>query len=69
MMTFPEFMRKVDACLMTKVGFPSNSIADAPWREYYEDELEIEAACAYALCDYNDVDFDLLESVGLGEWI
>lgn len=66
---FDKFMEEVDAFLMRKVGLTSHSIADAPWYDYCMDEMEVEAACAYALHDYNDVDFSFLETIGLADYI
>jgi hypothetical protein len=69
MSSFEKFMEDVDLCLMTKVGLTANSISDAPWYDFFEDEMQIEAACAYALYDYNHVDFDVLQTIGLGDYI
>jgi len=69
MSSFEKFLEDVDLCLMSKLGLTSNSIGDAPWHDYFEDELETEAACAYALHDYNDVDFSVLETIGLADYI
>jgi hypothetical protein len=66
---FDKFMEKVDSLLLSKFGLTSNSISDAPWYDYCMDELEVEAACAYALYDYNDVDFGVLETIGLADYI
>lgn len=66
---FQKFMAEVDKCLISKLGLSSDSIADAPWRDWFEDEMEVEVCCALALYDYNDVQFDVLESIGLGEYI
>ena len=69
MSDFDSFMKEVDTCLLSKVGMAANDLSDAPWFDYFTDELEIEAACAYALYDYNDIPFETLESVGLGDYI
>ena len=69
MTDFEKFMKEIDACLITKLGLSSNDIADAPWREWFEDEMEVECCCAIALYDYNDIQFDTLVSIGLGDYI
>jgi hypothetical protein len=69
MTDFQKFMAEVDGCLISKLGLSSASIADAPWRDWFEDEMEVECCCAMALYDYNDVPFDVLESIGLGGYI
>jgi hypothetical protein len=66
---FDKFMEKVDALLLSKLGLTSHSIADAPWYDYCMDELEVEAACAYALYDHNDMQFETLQSIGLADYI
>ncbi len=69
MIHFDEFMKEIDKCLISKLGLSSNDIADAPWREWFEDEMEVECCCAIALYDYNDISFDTLVSIGLGDYI
>lgn len=69
MSDFEMFMQQVDTCLISKLGLSSNDIADAPWRDWFEDEMEIECCCAIALYDYNDIAFDTLVSIGLGDYI
>jgi len=69
MTDFQKFIQEVDKCLISKLGLSSDSIADAPWRDWFEDEMEIECCCAMALYDYNDVEFDVLETIGLGGYI
>ena len=69
MSEFDKFMQQVDICLMSKISLTANSISDAPWRDFFDDELEIEAACAYALYDYNDIPFETLVNIGLGDYI
>lgn len=69
MTEFDKFMQQVDICLMSKIGLTSSSIADAPWRDWFEDEMEVECCCAIALFDYNDIPFDTLVSIGLGDYI
>ena len=69
MIHFDEFMKEIDKCLISKLGLSSNDIADVPWRDYFEDEMEIECCCAIALYDYNDIPFDTLVSIGLGDYI
>lgn len=69
MTDFESFMKEIDKCLVSKLGLSSNDIADAPWREYFEDEMEIESSCAIALYDYNDIEFDTLVLIGLGDYI
>lgn len=69
MSSFEKFMEDVDLCLLSKIGLNANSISDAPWYDFFEDEMEVEAACAYALYDYNDIPFETLESVGLADYI
>jgi hypothetical protein len=69
MTEFQKFMAEVDGCLISKLGLSSASIADAPWRDWFEDEMEVEVCCAIALYDYNDVPFDTLVSIGLGDYI
>lgn len=69
MTEFDKFMQRVDICLMSKIGLTSASIADAPWRDWFEDEMEIECCCAIALYDHNDIPFDTLVSIGLGDYI
>jgi hypothetical protein len=69
MIHFDEFMKEIDKCLISKLGLSSNDIADAPWREWFEDEMEVECCCALALYDYNEISFEMLETIGLGEYI
>ena len=69
MIHFDEFMKEIDKCLISKLGLSSNDIADAPWREWFEDEMEVECCCALALYDYNDIPLDTLVSIGLGDYI
>jgi hypothetical protein len=69
MTEFDKFMEEVDKCLISKMGVNSYDIIDAPWRIYFEDELEVECCCAWALHDYNEVPFDTLVSIGLGDYI
>ncbi len=69
MTDFQKFMAEVDGILISKLGLSSASIADAPWRDWFEDEMEVECCCAIALYDYNDVPFDTLVSIGLGDYI
>lgn len=68
-MSFVTFMKEVDTCLISKLGLSSNDIADAPWHDWFEDEMEVECCCAIALFDYNDTPFDVLETIGLGDYI
>jgi hypothetical protein len=68
-MSFDTFMKEVDTCLISKLGLSSDSIADAPWHDWFEDEMEVECCCAIALFDYNDIPFDTLVSIGLGDYI
>ena len=69
MIHFDEFMQEVDKCLISKLGLSSNDIADAPWRDWFEDEMEVECCCALALYDYRDAELALLESIGLADYI
>jgi len=41
-MSFDTFMKEVDTCLISKLGLSSNDIADAPWHDWFEDEMEVE---------------------------
>ena len=69
MTDFQKFIQEVDKCLISKLGLSSDSIADAPWRDWFEDEMEVECCCALALYDYNDIDIAVLETIGLAEYI
>ena len=66
---FVEFMAEVNKCLLSKLGLTSSDIADAPWHDWFEDEMEVECCCALALYDYNDIDISVLETIGLAEYI
>jgi len=48
-LSFKEWMKKVDACLISKVGLSSADLSDACYRDMYDDEISPEAAAQEAL--------------------
>jgi len=69
MLSFDVWMKEVDKCLVSKLGLSSADLVDAPWIGYFDDEIDTEEACALALFDHNDISLEVLETIGLGEYI
>jgi hypothetical protein len=67
--TFGEFMAGVDRFLIGLIGLGHLDIPDANWRDYYESEMSVQEAAAQALYDYGDMPEDLLDDLGLGEYL
>jgi len=51
---FGEWMGKVDAVLLNTVGVGASDLADAPYRDYYDDEMSPREAAQYVLEEWND---------------
>jgi hypothetical protein len=66
---FHDFMARCDKVLAGAVGLTSSDLGDANWYDYYEDEMDPREAAVRCLLDYNDFPSDLIEEVGLGDWI
>jgi hypothetical protein len=66
---FPLFMQACDGVLMTRLGMSHLDIGDAPWYDYFNDELTPEEAVALALMEWNDMEWETLEDLGLAEFI
>lgn len=65
-MTFEQWLNKVDAVYGSIIGLTMDDLGDAPWRDYYEDEMTPREAVAHALTDWQDMGYDLIDSLGLG---
>lgn len=66
---FPLFMQACDSVLMTRLGMTHRDIADGPWYDYYESEMTAEEAVAEVLTEYNDMDWETLEQIGLAQYL
>lgn len=67
--SFVAFMASCDRVLLGTVGVTHSDLCDAPWHDYYTDELTAQEACASALVEWNDMDYDTLYDIGLGGYI
>lgn len=63
---FEVWLREVDAVYGRVLGMGMDDLGDAPWYDYWSDELTPREAVAHALIDWQDMDFDMLDSLGLG---
>lgn len=63
---FEEWLGKVDTVYGRVLGMGMDDLGDAPWWDYWSDDLSPREACAHALIDWQDMDWDMLETIGLG---
>lgn len=63
---FETWLGKVDAVYVRVLGMGMDDLGDAPWYDYWSDELTPREAVAHALIDWQDMDYDMLETIGLG---
>lgn len=63
---FNQWLRRVDAVYGSILGMGMDDLGDAPWYDYWSDGLTPREAVAHALTDWQDMDYDLIDSLGLG---
>ena len=64
---FEFWMRQVDRAYMARLGLGADDGGDAPWHDYYDDDMSPLDAMAHALTDWQDELGMLdLEELGLG---
>ena len=65
--SFEFSMRQVDRAYMARLGLGADDGGDAPWHDYYDDDMSPLDAMAHALTDWQDELGMLdLEELGLG---
>lgn len=63
---FEQWLRDVDAVYGSILGMGMDDLGDAPWHDYWSDGMTPREAVATALTDWQDMDYDLIDSLGLG---
>lgn len=66
---FATWLRKVNAVLTGLTGLGVSDLADAPYRDYFADEMDPREAAALVLSEWNDMDDDLLDELGLADFL
>jgi len=66
---FTAWLHKVDAVLVGACGLGVDDLADAPYADYFADEMIPHGAAAYVLSEWNDMDEGLLEELGLADYL
>lgn len=66
---FVTWLRKVSAVLEACTGLGVNDLADAPYRDYFGDEMAPHEAAALVLSEWNDADDELMEAFGLADFL
>lgn len=51
--TFEEWMAQVDALFTKRFGLGASDFADAPWRDFFDDELSPSEAFSVALVEWS----------------
>lgn len=62
---FATWFRKVDGVLTGLTGLGTSDLADAPYRDYFQDEMSPREAAALVLSEWNDCDDEMMEAFGL----
>lgn len=66
--SFEFWMKAVDFAYMRKIGMGADDGGDAPWHDYYDDDMTPLDAMAHALTDWQDESGMLdLEALGLAD--
>lgn len=63
---FKEWLSQVDAVYGRVLGLGMDDLGDAPWYDYWSDGLSPREAVAHALIDWQDMDWEMLDTIGLG---
>lgn len=59
---FQDWMAEVDSIIQSLVGFTSRDLPDAPWRDYFEDEMPAREAVLTANDDgWLEIPEDMME--------
>jgi hypothetical protein len=66
--TFGAWTRQVDAVLVAACGVGVSDLADAPYRDYFADEMTPREAAALVLSEWNDCDDEMMEAFGLDDY-
>jgi hypothetical protein len=66
---FNAWIDQVDAILTGACGLGVSDLADAPYRDWFEDEMTAREAAALTLSEWNDADDDLMEAFGLADFL
>lgn len=62
---YKTWIDEVDLFLQDRIGLRVDDLADAPWRDYFNDGLDPKEALGLALEDWNDASPELLEELGI----
>lgn len=52
--TFDAWFAQVNRAYMTRLGMGADDLGDAPWRDYFDDDMSPLDAMAHALTDWQD---------------
>jgi hypothetical protein len=66
---FATWLAKVDRSLTARTGLGVDDLADAPYRDYFADEMDPREAAALVLSEWNDCDDEMMEALGLADFL
>ncbi len=63
---FESWLRLVDRAYQARLGMGMDDFGDAPWADYFADDMSPLDAMAHALTDWQDAGDEIVEALGLG---